>query len=181
MQGDTQTVVRMVIGAAVAAFFLVTGISFAAGHGFLPAKVVMGSDDLLQAPSTTNPATTATGSQPVYESQCSFVNTPSGAQCVFALGDQRGDLVEQGLTIGVPRAWLAQFARPDAVNDVKVVAALVKSPYAPLDGHGLESMSISVDPSYAAQLATVGVSPQQLLQWLYRNVPPAHRPPWVGA
>lgn len=178
---DTPTVVRMVILAAAAAVVLVMSITFASGHGFLPAQVVTGADDTLQAPRTADPATTAPGSQPVYQSSCEFMPTPPGAQCAFALGDDRGHLVEQGLAVEVPKAWLARFNGPTTVNDMEVIAALTRSPYAPLDGPGLESMSISVTPSYASQLATVGVTPQQFLQWLYQNVPAAHRPPWVEA
>jgi len=176
---DTATVLRMVVGGAAVAALLVWGITFAAGRGFLPAQVVTGTDASLQAPATTDAATTAPGSQPVYESSCNLVATPPGAQCALALGDDRGHLVEQGLVVGVPKAWLARFAHASTPNDMAVIAALVRSPYAPLDGPGLQSLSISVDPGYAARLATVGVTPKQFLLWLYQNVPETRRPPWV--
>jgi len=177
---DRPVVLRLVLLAAAAAALLISGLAYAAGHGLLPAKVVLGLDGSLLAPQTTNPATTAPGSEPIYRSVCDFVATPSGAQCVLTVSDQRGNLVEQGLAISVPRAWLARIPHATAVDDMQVIAALVHSPYYLPDGTGLESMNISVDPTYAALLGSVGVTPQALLQWIYHNVPPAHRPPWVG-
>ncbi len=175
---DTRTVVRIVLLAAVAAFVLVTGITLAASHGFLPAQVVLGTDHILV--SDTNPATIAPGAQPVYESSCAFTSTPPGARCVFALGDERGNLVEQGLSIPVPKAWLQRHPHATTVNDMGVIAALVRSPYAPPAGNALETMHISVNPSYAKLLATVGVSPQRFLRWIYGHVPLRYRPAWVG-
>lgn len=176
---DRPVVLKMVILAAAAAAVLVSGMAFAAGHGLLPARIVLGLDGGLLAPQTTNPATTAAGSEPIYRSVCDFVATPSGAQCVFSVSDQRGNLVEQGLAISVPRAWLARIPRGTALDDMQVIADLVKSPYYIPDGTGLQSMNISVDPTYAALLASVGVTPQALLQWIYHNVPADRRPPWA--
>ncbi len=176
---DRPVLVRLVVLAALVAALLIGGITYAAGHGILPARVLLGLDGNLLAPQTTNPATTAPGSEPVYRSICEFVATNAGAQCVFSLSDERGNLVEQGLAVPVPRTWLARIHRGTAVDDMQVIAALVRAPYSPPDGPGLESMNISVDPTYAALLSTVGVTPQAFLEWLYHNVPPAHRPPWV--
>lgn len=177
---DRPLLLRLTLGAAVVAGLLIAGIVYAAGHGLLPARVALGLSGDLSTPQTTNATTTATGSLPIYRTQCEFVQTGEGGQCVFALADQRGDLVEQGLAIPVPRAWLQRIPRATSPDNMGVISALVRSPYAPAAGVGLESMSISVDPTYAELLATVGVTPQELLQWIYQHVPPADRPPWVG-
>lgn len=177
---DRPAVLRLVALAAVTAALLIGGMVFAAGHGLIPARVLLGLDGSAVAPQITDPATTAPGTEPIYRSVCEDAATPSGAQCVFSVSDQRGDLVEQGLAIPVPRAWLARIPRGTAVDDMPAVAALVRSPYHPPDGAALRAMRISVDPRYATLLASVGVTPAQLLRWIYHSVPAADRPPWVG-
>jgi hypothetical protein len=168
---------KLIAAAAVFALLLFLGVQYVGQHGIGPGRHLVE-----RVPDTTDPETTASGTAPVYASQCAFVPTSRlGAVCTFLLRNPSGGPAAQSfeslsLAVDVPRSWLAGFPQADAPDNVAVVAALVASPYAP---GGVGGLAVSVDPSYGAQLRAVGVSPTAFLQWLYRNVPQGQWPPWV--
>lgn len=170
--------VRMLVGAAITAAALIVGVVVASVTGLLPARIVDSNAAVAPPPPTTNPETTAIGSEPVWEVQCGF-GGPTGAGCTLLLADISGNLVTEDLTVEVPRRWLSALPHPTRVNNMRVLAALVQSRYAPLDGEGMANMAISVEPSFARRLKTVGITPVRFLDWLYQNVPHDRWPPWL--
>jgi hypothetical protein len=170
----------LVLGACAFSAALLVGLVEAASHGLLPARVMATVEGAEGIPATTDPTTTASGAVPVSGVVCAFVNEGEGAVCQFQFLDTRGHLVWPSLPVPVPRAWLAAQPHPTARNDPALIAALVRSPYAPANNSELDGLPMSVDPSLAAVLAPAGVAPGALLDWLYTNVPTEHRPPWAG-
>lgn len=168
----------LVVLAFVTAGALLALVVGAARRGVLPSRLVAANSDLPPPPATTDLETTALGSEPVWQLACGFVG-PAAARCILYLADASGDLVEGSLSFPVPRAWLARFPHATAVDDPQVIRALVRTRYAPAGGPGMDSLAVSVAPSFAARLAAAGVTPQQFLAWLYQNVPVRDRPPWV--
>jgi hypothetical protein len=137
------------------------------------------------APDTTNPLTTAQGSQPIYASRCAFSPTaPLGADCVFLArdpggGPSRDSFQSQAIEVSVPAAWLRQQPGGTEPDNAAVIAALIRTSYNPTGSGALARMALSVDPAYAAHLAEAGVTPVELLAWLYRQVPAVDWPPWL--
>jgi len=119
-----------------------------------------------------NPTYTGPGAEPVTGSYC------EGNTCEFVTAN--GDR----FTISLPVGFVVQYQGTAAgiVNNPVVVAAVVKdlSPakYAEGGASGVPP-DLTVSPSYAALLATVGIAPTQFLDWQLGNVPPDQRAPWV--
>jgi len=170
-----------VVGAAVFAIALFGLGLFMLAHGIGPAAKMTD-----HAPDTSNPETTAQGSQPIYQSQCEFSSTaPRGAVCTFLARDPGGGASQasfqgQALEIDVPASWLRQQAGGTAPNNAAVIAALVQTPYYPAGSGAVADMTLSVDPAYGALLQAAGVDPRRLLAWLYQQVPSNRWPPWVA-
>ncbi len=176
---DDRQLLRLVVAAAVVALALVAATVVAARTGVLPARLTAANADVAPPPPTRNPETTAAGSEPILAVRCRFVGT-AGAACVLQLADVSGNLVDDALAIPVPRTWLARFPAADRPDDMAVVGALIHTHFAPPDGPGMRTLAVSVSPSFARLLGQVGVTPRQLLAWLYQNVPLRQRPPWAG-
>ncbi len=170
----------MVVGAGLFAVLLFGLGLFMLRDGIGPAAKL-----ITRPPATTNPETTAFGSQPIYQSQCEFSsNAPLGADCMFLARSTGGGAASdsfqsQAVEIGVPSAWLAQQPHGTALDDPGVVAALLRTAWYPVGSGAISGMTLSVDPAYAARLRTVGVTPLQFLSWMYKNVPRSSWPPWV--
>jgi hypothetical protein len=153
---------------------------FVLAHGIGPAAKLAD-----HAPDTTNPETTAQGSQPIYESWCEFSSTaPLGADCTFLVraaggGVSQDSFQASAIQVDVPAAWLRQQPHGTMPNDPAVVAALLQTAYNPAGTGAVSGMAISVDPTYAARLKAVGITPLQLLDWIYSRVPPQDWPPWL--
>ena len=172
------SVPRLVVGACLASALLLVAFIEAAAHGLLPKRVVATMEGQDSVPSTTDPTTTAPGAIPINGSRCALVSAAPGGVCVLIFEDVRGNLVQQTLAIPVPASWLSAEPNFDQANNAQVLADLSHSPYAP-SGRGLSALPISVDPNFADPLQAAGVTPRAFLTWLYTNVPPKQRPPWV--
>jgi hypothetical protein len=178
-QGDREiSVVGLVVAAGLAAALLLGGMLLAAARGWLPARMFSALDEAGAVPATTDPETTAGAAVPIAGSRCAFTRQPPGAACIFFFEDVRGHLVQGNLAVPVPSAWLEAQPDPTAPDNARVLAALLRTPYAP-SGPGLGRIALSVAPTFAPTLEAAGVDPRQLLAWLYTHVPPAQRPPWV--
>ncbi len=177
--GEWRPLLPLLLGAAALALVLVVLLAWAMRTGYVPKRVAAAMQGADVLPTTTNPLTTATGSLPIESSTCGRVPQSPGAACDFRFSDQRGHLVQRSLSVPVPLAWLEAHGGGAGTDSLPTVAALIDSPYAPSGDGGLETLALSVSPSYAHLLAQVGVGPGQLLAWLYQNVPTVHRPPWV--
>jgi hypothetical protein len=137
--------------------------------------LVLGGQAALAAatwPNTTDPTTTAPGSEAISHSLCKAFGAKDSCEFVTTNQDR--------FLIVLPDELLSKVAdgtQPDAMD---VIAAVIKLPgrYAPANISGV-GCCVSVSPSYAAKLATVGMTPGQLLGWLEQNVPPAERAPWI--
>ena len=170
----------MVVGAALFTLLLFGSGLYMLAHRIGPAKLL-----LSHRLTTTNPETTVAGSQPIYWSKCEFSATaPLGADCTFLARDPGGgpafdSFQAWAVEVSVPRIWLAQQPNGTVLNDPGVVAALLQTSYYPAGSGAIQGMTLSVDPSYAARLRGAGVTPLQLLAWMYHNVPPADWPPWL--
>jgi hypothetical protein len=85
--------------------------------------------------------------------------------------------------VGFPIGFLKKYQGTNApkFDDMAVIKAMLTLPakdWAPANVSGIGER-VSVSPSYAAKLATVGVTPRELLAWLYADVPPSERAPWI--
>lgn len=173
------SVPRLVVGACLTSAALLIGFVLAVQHGLLPRGILATASDQASIPSTTDPTTMASGAIPINHSQCALVKNAPGGVCVLVFEDVRGDLVQQSLAVPVPQAWLSAEPNFEQPDNAQVLADLTHTAYAP-SGRGLASLPISVDPAFAQQLQAAGASPKAFLQWLYTNIPPSQRPPWVA-
>ncbi len=170
----------MVVAAGLFALLL-----FGAGLYMIAHRVGPAAKLIEHPPATTDPETTAIGSQPIYQSQCEFsANAPLGADCMFLARSPGGGAAadsfqSQAVEIDVPSAWLAQQPHGTVPNDPGVVAALVQTTYYPVGSGAISAMTLSVDPTYATHLQAAGVTPLQLLAWMYHDVPRTQWPPWL--
>ena len=124
-----------------------------------------------------NPTYTGSGAEPVTESVCGQYSNGLG-DCGFLTANA------DRFTISLPSGFVVQHQGRAAatVDNMAVIAAVVRdlnpAKYAPADQSVVPS-DLSVSPTYAAMLATVGVTPTQFLDWMFANVPASERAPWV--
>jgi hypothetical protein len=117
---------------------------------------------------TTNPTITAPGVVAIVESGC------VSNRCGFITNNNGRFLVI------LPAGFVEKYQGTDApkFDDMAVIKAMLTL-HNTLNLSGLTTELLSIAPSYAAKLATVGVTPGELLAWLYTNVPPSERAPWI--
>ena len=145
----------------------------AAGMAVAPAAAASGST----YSGGVNPTYTGSGAEPVTESACQQFSNGAGG-CEFATANQ------DHFTISVPNGFVLKYQGTATLtgNNMAVIAAVVRdlnpAKYAEGGVSGIP-FDVSVSPSYAAKLATVGVTPTQFLDWMFANVPANERAPWV--
>ena len=173
MNGPRRTPRDRLLSAGVLAVLTTAVLMLAAGIGGRPADAASGTT----YSGGVNPTYTGSGTEPVTESACQ--QAPDGyGDCGFLTAN--GD----GFTISLPSGFVAQYQGTAAgtVDNMAVVAAVVRAlnpaKYAPADQSVVPS-DLSVSPSYAAKLATVGVTPTEFLDWMFANVPAPYRALWV--